>query len=73
MTTITAITTEAEYQAALAQVEILMDAELDSSQEKELERIAILVEAYEDEHYPIEEPDPIAAAKFRMEQEGKRL
>jgi HTH-type transcriptional regulator/antitoxin HigA len=27
-----------------------------------------LIEKYEDEHYPIEAPDPIEAIKFRMEQ-----
>ena len=27
-----------------------------------------MVERYEDEHYPIEAPDPIEAIKFRMEQ-----
>lgn len=32
-----------------------------------VERIA----SYEDEHVHIEPPDPIEAAKFRMEQEGK--
>ena len=36
----------------------------------ELEILAILIEKYEDEHYPIEAPDPIAAIKFRMEQLG---
>lgn len=70
MTKPNAIKTEDEYEAALAQIETLMDAELDRSQEKELERLAILVEEYEDEHYPIEEPDPIEAVKFRVEQQG---
>ena len=30
--------------------------------------LGILIEKYEDEHYPIEAPDPIEAIKFRMEQ-----
>ncbi len=67
------IKTEDEYEAALAQIETLMDAETKGPQEKELERLAILVEEYECEHYPIANPDPIEAAKFRTEQEGKRL
>jgi HTH-type transcriptional regulator / antitoxin HigA len=29
-----------------------------------------LVDAYEDEHYPIEAPDPVEAIKFRMDQAG---
>jgi HTH-type transcriptional regulator/antitoxin HigA len=62
--------TQAEYETALAQIETLMNAEPNSSQEKELERLAILVEEYEHEHYPISAPDPVEAMKFRMEQQG---
>lgn len=29
-----------------------------------------LIENYESKHYPIAQPDPISAIKFRMEQEG---
>lgn len=68
---IKAITTETEYETALAQIESLMDVEPDSPQEKELERLAILVETYEDQHYPIAAPDPIEATQFRMEQQGQ--
>jgi len=31
----------------------------------------MLIEKYEDEHYPIDAPDPIEAIKFRMEQMSK--
>lgn len=61
--------TEAEYEAALAYVETLMDAAPGSPKEDELEVFALLIEAYEREHYPIELPDPIDAIKFRMEQQ----
>jgi HTH-type transcriptional regulator / antitoxin HigA len=64
------IRTEAEYEQALARVETLMDAAPGSPQEDELELLALLVENYEQEHYPIDLPDPIEAIKFRMEQEG---
>src|SRR3989304_4789244 len=64
------IKTEAEYEAALARIEVLMDAEPESLQEEELELLALLVEKYEAEHYPIELPHPVEAIKFRMEQEG---
>jgi HTH-type transcriptional regulator/antitoxin HigA len=70
MMKLTAITTEEEYKIALAQIEPLMDAEPDSPQEKELERLAILVEEYEQEHFPIAAPDPIEVIRFRMEQQG---
>ena len=64
------IKSEAEHEAALTRVEGLMDANPDSPEEGELELLALLVEKYEGERYPIDLPDPIAAVKFRMEQEG---
>jgi HTH-type transcriptional regulator/antitoxin HigA len=64
------IKTEAEYEAALAFIETLMDAEPGSPQEDELELFSMLVENYEKENYPIGLPDPVEAIKFRIEQEG---
>lgn len=64
------IKTEAEYEAALAHLETLMFATPDSPEEAELELFSLLIEKYEEEHYPIELPDPIEAIKFRMEQGG---
>ncbi|MBI1293576.1 hypothetical protein GC175_01290 [bacterium] len=62
--------TEAEYEAALAHLTRLMDAKPGSPEEEELERLSMLVERYEREHYPIEPPDPIDAILFRREQQG---
>jgi len=62
--------TEAEYEAALERTAALMDASPGSPEEEELELLAFLVETYEQEHYPIDLPDPIEAIKFRMEQAG---
>lgn len=62
--------TEKEYEAALERIEALMDAPPGSAEEEELELLAMLVEKFEQEHYPIELPDPVEAIKFRMEQEG---
>lgn len=62
--------TEADYQEALAYVETLMDAQPGSLEVEELELFSILIEKYEEEHYPIDLPDPIAALEFRMEQQG---
>lgn len=53
------IKTDAEYEQALARADALMDAPPGSSQEEELELIALLIEKYEDEHFPIDFPDPI--------------
>ncbi len=30
--------------------------------------LSVLIEKYEEEHFPIEAPDPIEAIRFRMEQ-----
>ena len=62
--------TEQDYEAALAHVETLMDAAPGSPEEAELEVFALLIDTYEEEHHPIELPDPIEAIKFRMEQDG---
>lgn len=64
------IKTEADYEAALAHVAGLMDASPGSPAEEELELFTMLIEAYEEEAFPIGLPDPVAAIKFRMEQQG---
>jgi len=64
------IKNEAEYEAALTRIEGLIDATPDSPEEGELELLALLVEKYESERYPINLPDPVATVKFRMDQEG---
>lgn len=64
------IKTETDYEAALAYLATLMDAEPGTAQEQELELFALLVEQYEHEHFPIDPPDPVEAILFRMEQVG---
>lgn len=64
------IRTEEDYQEALEYLEGLMDAAPGSPEEGELEVLSLLIELYEEEHYPISFPDPIEAIKFRMEQQG---
>jgi len=66
------IKTKKEYENALEKIYLLMQKNLkpNSKQMNELEILSILVEKYEDEHYPIPPPDPIEAIKFRMEQMG---
>ena len=49
-----------------------MDAKPGSPKEEELELWSLLVERYEEEHFPIDLPDPVEAIKFRMDQEGLR-
>lgn len=64
------IQTAKEHEKALKHVEALMDAKPGSAQEEELELWVLLIERYEQEQFPIEEPDPIEAIKFRMDQLG---
>ncbi len=54
------IKNEKDYQKALKQISHLMDAELNTPESDELEILAILVERYEEEAYPIDAPDPIS-------------
>jgi len=60
--------TEEDYTEALKRLEEVFHAPIDSNEGDEADLLAVLVEKYEDEHYPIEAPDPIEAIKFRMEQ-----
>jgi len=64
------IKSEEDYIATLNQIEKLMDAKPNTPQMDKLEVLTTLVEAYEEQYYKIEAPDPIEAIKFRMEQEG---
>ena len=70
MGTIRAIRTEADYQAALARIDALMDAELNTPDGDALDVLTDLVEFYEARHVPIGYPSPIEAMRFRMEQGG---
>jgi HTH-type transcriptional regulator/antitoxin HigA len=68
------IRTEADHEAALAEIETLMDAKEGTPEGDRLDVLATLVEAYEMAHIPIEAPDPISAILFMMEQKqlGRR-
>lgn len=64
------IRTEADYEAALAEVERLWGAKSGTPKGDRLDVLATLIDAYEARHYPIDPPDPIEAIRFRMEQQG---
>ena len=64
------IHTKKDYKQAVNRIEELMDASVGTAEGDELEVLSILVETYEEKHFSIEEPDPIEAIKFRMEQGG---
>lgn len=67
---ISVLKTEEDYTKALNRLEGIFHAPIDSVEGDEADLLTILIEKYENEHYPIEAPDPIEAIKFRMEQMG---
>lgn len=66
------IKTEEDFQNALLRLEEIFDAKRGTEAGDELEILSILIDTYENEHFPIEMPDPIEAIKFRMEQLGMK-
>lgn len=64
------IRSEADYEAALKQVESLWGAKTGTPKGDRLDVLATLIDAYEADHFPMSPPDPIEAIKFRMEQMG---
>lgn len=64
------IKTEADYQAALEEIERLFDAAPDTPEGDRLQVLSTLVEAYEESRYPLPLPDPIEAIKYYMESRG---
>ncbi|MEM6514777.1 MAG: helix-turn-helix domain-containing protein [Bacteroidota bacterium] len=66
------IKTEKDYQNALLRLEVIFDAPVDTKEGDEAEILSLLIENYENEHYPIDAPDPIEAIKIRMEELNMR-
>jgi HTH-type transcriptional regulator/antitoxin HigA len=64
------IRTTKDYQNTLSRLEVIFDAAPGTKEGDELEILSILIERYENDHFPIELPDPLKAIKFRMEQLG---
>jgi HTH-type transcriptional regulator/antitoxin HigA len=65
------IRTAQDHARALKEIESLWGkAEPGTPQAERFEVLSTLVDAYEDEHFPIELPDPIEAIKIRVEEKG---
>ena len=62
------IKSEQEYELALERLNELFDSKPDTPEGNEAEILALIIGKYEDEHYPIDPPDPIEAIKFHMDQ-----
>lgn len=70
MMTIRPIRNEEEYEAALEEIEALWDSDSNTSEGDRLDMLVMLVEAYEEEHYPILPPDPIEMIMHVMDARG---
>jgi HTH-type transcriptional regulator / antitoxin HigA len=69
---ISPIRSEKDYNKALEKLEGIFDAKSGTKDGDELEILSILIDKYENEHFPIGMPDPVEAIKFRMEQMGMK-
>ncbi len=67
------IKTETDYDAALAEIEQLWGSPVNTPAGDKLDLLLILVENYEQQHHPIDPPDPIEVIKFYMDQQGLTL
>lgn len=63
---------EAEYEAAIAEIERLLDEDVEAGSEgyDRLEFLSVLVEHYEEERYPMGRVTPQQAVTFMLEQKG---
>lgn len=64
------IRSEADYDEALAEVDILWGAMAGTPEGDRLDILATLIDAYEAKIYPMDRPDPVESIRFRMEQQG---
>jgi len=62
------IKTEKDHNEALIRIKVIFDAPEKSADGDEAEMLSLMIENYENKHYPIEAPDPIAAIKIRLEE-----
>ena len=64
--------TEADYETALAEVERYFENEPrpGTREADRFDLLALVLEDYENKHWPIEAPDPIDAIRYRMELGG---
>lgn len=64
------IRTEDDYDKAVERIDSLIDSEEGSDEFDELEVLSVLVQVYEEEHYPIEDVAPQIMLKHIMEWRG---
>jgi HTH-type transcriptional regulator/antitoxin HigA len=67
---IKSIRSDEDLQEAFRHLERIFQAKEGTPETDEMEILVTLIEAYENQYYPIGPPDPIEAIKFRMDQQG---
>ena len=68
--TLRPIRNEEDYETALEEIEALWETEAGTPEADRLDILVMLVEAYEAEHYPIPDPDPIELILHVMDARG---
>jgi HTH-type transcriptional regulator/antitoxin HigA len=65
------IRSEEDYQAALKEIDTLLESQPGTPEGDRMDVLVTLVEAYEARHFPIPEPDdPLEVLKYYMESRG---
>ena len=64
------IKTKRDYLRTLKEIESFMAAKRNTPEGDRLDVLVTLVEAWEARHYPLDLPDPVAAIRHHMEQNG---
>src|SRR5512141_1797291 len=65
------IRSEEDYQAALNEIEVLIDSQPGTPEGDRMDVLATLVEVYEARNFPIPEPDdPVQVLEYYMESRG---
>ncbi len=64
------LNSEQDYEEALTHLETLMDQPDSDQQQEDIALFTHLIQDYEEQHYPIQLPDPIETIKFALNQQG---
>ena len=59
-----------DYSAALERFEEIFQSKPGTKESDEADVLSLLISSYEEKHFLINEPSPIEAIKYRMEQQG---
>lgn len=69
----TPLKTQQQYNEAMKELQKVFHAKKWTPEWDHLEILILLIDAYETEHFPIPDPHPIEAIKFRLDQMGMNV